>query len=199
NTFLLTLGVSVIMQNCAKLAWGARFRGVTRLWSGSIQVSGISLPTDRVLSTLIALAAVAGFWVFLARTQTGRAIRAVSQDEVGAMLVGIDLKQIYTVVFALSCALAGLAGACLISLTPAYPTVGLTPLYKSWFVLILVGMGTVAGCVVGGMVVSLLETASYYFLGAGWQDAVSLGLIILVLLCKPAGIFGKAVKTVWER
>ncbi|MEW6114686.1 MAG: branched-chain amino acid ABC transporter permease [Thermodesulfobacteriota bacterium] len=199
NTFLLTLGLSIILQNSAKLFWGARYRGVTQLWAGSVRLlSTMEIPVDRVLSSVIAFGAIGGFWLFLTRTQPGRAVRAVAQDQTGAMLVGIDLKRIYMITFAASCALAALAGGSLISLTPAYPTVGLTPLYKSWFVLILIGMGTVGGCVVGGLVVAVLETVSYYFLGAGWQDAVSLSLIVLILLLKPTGIFGKAVRTVWE-
>lgn len=199
NTFLLTLGVSVIMQNGIILLYDANYHGITQFWPGSIKIGPMTISYDRAVGFLIAIAAIVVFSLFLNKTQIGRAIRAVSQDEAGAQLMGIDLNWIHTLTFALSCMLAGLAGASLLSISAAYPTMGINPLYKSWFVLILVGMGNVEGSILGGFIVGILETISYFYFGAGWQDAVSLALIILILLFKPSGIFAKkGVKTVWE-
>lgn len=191
NTFLLTLGVSIILQNGVNMIWGSEYRGITEYWPGNIKIPGMAVSNDRMVGFLIAVAAIAVFVFFLNKTRTGRAIRAVSQDETGASLVGINLNNIHTLTFALSCSLAALAGACLLSITPAYPTMGINPLYKSWFVLILVGMGNVGASIVGGLIVGFLETISYVQFGAGWQDVISLLVIILILLIKPNGIFGK--------
>lgn len=192
NTFLLTLGISIILQNGVKMIWGSTYRGIPGYWQGSVRFGEtMAVSMDRVVGFLIAMGSIAVFVYFLNKTQTGRAIRAVSQDETGASLVGIDLNRIHTLTFALSCMLAALAGACLLSITPAYPAMGVNPLYKSWFVLILVGMGNVGGCIAGGLIVGLLETISYFQFGAGWQDVISLVVIILILLFKPKGIFGK--------
>lgn len=200
NTFLLTLGISIVLQNGTKLLWGATFRGVTAFWPGVIKLGAMEIAKDRVVGFVIAMLAIVIFWFFLNRTRTGRAIRAVSQDETGANLMGIDLNKIHTLTFALSAALAAIAGASLLSITPASPMMGIVPLYKSWFVLILVGMGNVEASIWGGFLLGLLETVAYFRLGAGWQDAVSLALIILILLFKPAGLFAKkGVKTVWEQ
>jgi len=204
NTFLLTLGISIIMQNGAKLVWGSKFRGVTRMWK-SESLNGLfalGLPPDRLIGFLIAMAAIATFVIFLNKTNTGRAIRAVSQDEVGASLVGINLSYIHTLVFALSGLLAGVAGASLLSISPAFPFMGVMPLYKSWFVLILVGMGNIGGSIVGGLILGFLETfATTYlsqYLGSGSQEFICLSVIILILLLKPNGIFGKTVKSAAE-
>jgi branched-chain amino acid transport system permease protein len=198
NTFLLTLGISIIMQNGAKLIWGNQYRGITQMWKSFSWLSQYGLPPDRVISFLIAMSSIAAFVLFLNKTNTGRAIRAVSQDEVGASLVGINLGFIHTLVFALSGLMAGVAGASLLSITPAYPYMGMMPLYKSWFVLILVGMGNIGGSIVGGLLLGFLETlaTSYLsvYLGSGSQEFICLTVIIASLLFKPNGLFGKAVK-----
>jgi len=200
NTFLLTVGLSFVLQNVAQVVWGVKYRGITQYWEGSIKVlAGTEISIDRAVSFLIAVLAIVGFWLFLGRTRTGRAIRAVAQDETGAMLVGINLDRIQTLTFALSSMLAGIAGASLLSLNPAFPFMGMRPLYRSWYVVILVGLGNVAAAIPGGFIVGMLETLSYYTLGAGWQDVASLAILILILLLKPAGIFGSEVKGIWER
>lgn len=191
NTFLLTLGVSIILQNSAKLLWGSRYRGITSFFKGSVSIGSMEIPYDRLFGFGIACIAITIFVLFLNKTKIGRAIRAVSMDETGASLVGVNLNIVHTLTFGLSCMLAALAGACLLSLTPAFPIMGINPLYKSWFVLILVGMGNLGASIIGGLIVGLLETISYFQFGAGWQDVISLAVIIVILLIKPNGIFGK--------
>jgi branched-chain amino acid transport system permease protein len=204
NTFLLTLGISIILQNGARIIWGGKYRGVTRMWKGDSLnwLFNIGLPPDRLIGFLIAVLSIVGFVVFLNKTSTGRAIRAVSQDEVGASLVGINLGYIHTLVFSLSGLLAGIAGASLLSVSPAFPFMGTMPLYKSWFVLILVGMGSIGGSIVGGLILGVLEAfATTYlsqYLGSGSQEFICLTVIIAILLLKPNGIFGKAVKSAVE-
>ncbi|MDR2386983.1 MAG: branched-chain amino acid ABC transporter permease [Deltaproteobacteria bacterium] len=204
NTFLLTLGISIILQNGARIIWGGKYRGVTRMWRGDFLnwFLKIGLPPDRLIGFLIALISILGFVLFLNKTRTGRAIRAVSQDEVGASLVGINLGFIHTLVFSLSGLLAGIAGASLLSVTPAFAFMGTMPLYKSWFVLILVGMGSIGGSIVGGLILGVLEAfATTYlsqYLGSGSQEFICLTVIIAILLIKPNGIFGKAVKSASE-
>ena len=90
--------------------------------------------------------------------------------------------------------LAAIAGAAILSIIPAYPTMGLQPLYKSWFVVILVGLGNIEATILGGFIVGLIEAVASFSLGSIWQDVVSLSIIILVLLIKQAGLFGKKLK-----
>jgi branched-chain amino acid transport system permease protein len=159
----------------------------------------MTIAADRVIAFFIALVAIFALWLFLQKTRTGRAIRAVSQDECGSMLVGINLDNIHTLTFALGSMLAGLGGASLLSLTPAYPYAGLKPLISSWFVITIVGLGNVAGAIAGGFLIGILESFSYYYLGQGWQDVASLAMLIVILLIKPSGLFGSGVKGVLER
>jgi len=199
NAFLLTAGLSVVLQSVYRLVFGNRYRGITQYWHASINILGMTIAADRVMAFGIALAAIAAMWFFLQRTRIGRAIRAVSQDERGAMLVGIDLDRIQTLTFALGSMLAGLGGASLLSLSPAYPFGGNKPLIASWFVVTIAGLGNVQGAVIGGFIVGIFESVSYFFLGQGWQEVASLGLLILLLLFKPTGLFGTEIKSVWEK
>ncbi len=200
NTFLLTVGISFAMQNGAQAIWGGNYFGITRYWNGSVRLgTSMAIPLDRVMGSVIALATILGFYLFLAGTNTGRAIRAVAEDETGAMLVGIDLDRIRTLTFALSTMLAAIAGASLLSMNPAHPTMGAEPLYKSWYVVILGGLGNVGAAIPAGFLVGILETFTYYFFGAGWLNVISLSIMILILLFRPSGIFGSEVKGAWER
>jgi branched-chain amino acid transport system permease protein len=200
NAFLLTAGLSVALQSLYRLVWGNSYRGITQYWKTTFEIlPGMAVAADRVVALGIALGTIFLLWLFLQKTRLGRAIRAVSQDERGAMLVGIDLDQIYMLTFALGSMLAGLGGASLLSLTPAYPFAGNKPLISSWFVVTIVGLGNVSGAVLGGFIVGIFESVAYFSLGQGWQDVASLGMLILLLLFKPTGLFGTQVKSVWER
>ncbi|MFN0172050.1 MAG: branched-chain amino acid ABC transporter permease [Bryobacteraceae bacterium] len=200
NAFLVTVGLSVAMQNGARALWGGSYFGITRYWQTSMTLgTSMAIPLDRVMGFVIAMLTISAFWAFLRWTNTGRAIRAVAQDETGAMLVGIDPDRIRTLTFGLSTMLAAIAGGCLLSLVPAHPAVGLEPLYKSWFVVILGGLGNLGAAIPAGFLVGMFETLSYYAFGAGWQNVVSISLIILVLLFKPSGVFGGKVRGIWEK
>jgi branched-chain amino acid transport system permease protein len=200
NAFLLTAGLAVVMTNGAQIIFGTSFRGITRYWDvDPIQILGVNVSVDRLVSLAIALVTIALFWLFLSRTQTGRAMRAVAQDEVGAQMQGIDLGRIYLLTVALTCALAALAGGTLLFMFPAYPTTGIKALYVSWYVLILAGLGNVGGAIIGGFMVALLQTLTTYFVGEAWQDVVPIVIIVLILLFKPSGLFGSGVKGIWEQ
>ncbi|MBC8248724.1 MAG: branched-chain amino acid ABC transporter permease [Anaerolineales bacterium] len=200
NAYLVTVGLSFVLQNAALAIFRPIYRGIRTYWVGSIRISsGMSISVDRFMGFLVAVATIVAFWLFLRGTKIGRAIRAVAQDERGAMLVGIELDRIHTLSFGLSSMLAGIAGASLLSINPAYPTMGLLPLAKSWLVVILAGLGNIRGAIIGGFIVGIVEAASYYFLGAGWQDVTSVTMLIIILLFKPSGLFGTEVKGILER
>jgi branched-chain amino acid transport system permease protein len=195
NSFLVTVGLSFVLQNLVQALVGAKFRGIERYWEGSVYFfSDMGVSVDRVVAFGIALICIFALWLFLEKTRLGRAIRAASQDEAGAMLVGVKLDRIATLTFALSSMIGGISGASLLSMAPAFPTMGTLYTTKSWFVVIIAGLGNVGGAIPAAFIVGLLETVFYYFIGQGWQDVPSLGFLVLILLLKPQGLFGSAVK-----
>ncbi|GAB4271600.1 MAG: branched-chain amino acid ABC transporter permease [Deferrisomatales bacterium] len=200
NSFLLTVGLSVILINAHQLIFGTEFKGIVRYWAGRpLSIADVFISRDRVIAFVLAVVIMGGFWLFMKVTRTGRAIRAVSQDETGALMVGINLDGIQILTMSLSCALAAVAGASLLFMYPSYPTVGLEPLYMAWFVVILVGLGNVAGSLVGGFMVALLKVLTVEYVGAGWDFVVPSAVIILVLIFKPSGIFGSEVRGILEQ
>ncbi|MEJ2600758.1 MAG: branched-chain amino acid ABC transporter permease [Anaerolineales bacterium] len=179
---------------------GTKFNRNHHYWDvPPLEFWGVSVSVDRVVIFFLAMVTMATFWYFLQRTRTGRAIRAVSQDETGALMVGIDLNRIQVLTLSLSSALAAMAGASLLFMFPSYPTVGLEPLYIAWYVVILVGMGNVAGALVGGFIVALLQTLTSFYIGVGWADVIPTAVVMLILLLKPSGLFGSEVKGVHEQ
>ena len=200
NTFLLTAGVSVLLVNGDRLVFGNDFRGISRYWDVKpILILGVPVSVDRLMVFVIAMVMIAVFALFLQRTRTGRAMRAVSQDETGAQMAGIGLNRIFVLTMGLSCALAALAGAALLSMYPSFPDVGMQPLYLAWYVVILAGLGNVQGAIIGAFIVALLQTLAVTFVGLGWVDVLPTAFIILILLFKPSGLFGSEVKGVWEQ
>ncbi len=165
-----------------------------------IKLLGIQgLTTERVASFVIAVTCIAALWFFLRRTRTGRAIRAVSQDEVGAKMMGINLNFIFPLTFGLATAMASIAGGSLLFMFQAHPNVGLTPLYTAWFVVMMAGLGNVIGAVVGGFIVSVLQTATQQFTVGALINVIPTIIMIIVLLVVPSGIFGSEVKGVQEQ
>ena len=199
NSFLLTVGIAVVLINGHQLLFGTEFKGITRFWQGRpLEVMGVFVSLDRTMTLILATLVVVGFWLFMKFSRTGRAIRAVSQDETGALMVGINLDAISSLTFSLGCAMAAVAGGCLLFMYPSYPTVGLEPLYMAWFVVILVGLGNVLGALIGGFMVALLKELTMAYVGAGWEFVVPSAIIILVLIFKPSGIFGTEVRGVLD-
>jgi branched-chain amino acid transport system permease protein len=200
NAFLLTLGITFVLTNGTTLVLGPNFRGVPRYWDVEpVELLGVRVSFDRIMAFVVAIVAIGLLWAFLRRTRTGTAIRATAQDEVGAQMMGINLNFIFPLTFGLSTALAALAGASLLFIFQAYPTVGLTPLYMSWYVVILVGLGNVAGAILGGFIVAVLQTATQQFLGIAWGNVVPIAAMVLVLIVVPSGIFGSEVKGIQEQ
>jgi branched-chain amino acid transport system permease protein len=200
NTFLLTVGLSFVLTNGTTLVLGPNFRGIPRYYdTPPLEMLGMRVAVDRIFAFVIAIVIIVVLTWFMQRTRTGRAIRAVSQDETGAQLVGINLGFIHTLTFSLATAMAAMAGAALLFMFQAYPTVGLKPLYFAWYVVMLVGLGNVYGAIVGGFIVALLQTATQQFIGIAWEDVVPTVVMILILILIPSGIFGSEVKGVQEQ
>jgi len=200
NCFLLTLGISVILIYSHQLIFGTTFKGIPSYWNvKSISIFGVYLSFERLFVSILSIVVIFTFWLFMKVTRIGRAIRAVSQDESGALLMGISVDRIQTLAMALSSGMAALAGGSLLFMYPAYPMVGLEPLYNSWFVIVVVGFGNVGGAIAGGFIIALFQLLTRVYLGEGWEYVVPVLLIALILIIKPNGIFGSKVRGIWER
>ena len=179
----------VILQNLALLTFGSTRRGVATLLPGSFEIGPAVITYERLMILMLSTFLVLALGAFVKFTSLGKAIRATAQHPEAAQTLGIDTPRIYTISFGIGAALAGAAGALLISIFPAFPTVGYQPSLKAFAVVILGGLGNVTGAIAGGLLLGVVEAYAVFFLSAGWQNVLTPIIIILVLLLRPQGLF----------
>ena len=188
---IATLAISVIIQNGAVLLWGPSPRAMPDIVTGTLAIGPFSFPWSRLVVIVAAALIFVAFWLFMQRTRLGRAMRAVAQDTETALLQGIRVNYIYPLAFGLSVALAALAGALMGPVFSVSPFVGLTPMLKAFVVVILGGLGSVPGAVVGGLLLGMIESFTATIFGSLVSDVLQLLLVILILLVRPAGLLGQ--------
>jgi len=191
-TLLITFGVEVVMVNLARMFWSADLRQVTPAYAGAnFSVGGLTIPYVRLWVFVTTVILSVSFLLLLERTRLGRAIRATSEELRAARLTGIPVTHIYAVTFGLGAALAGAAGGLWGMLFPITPIMGGALTLKSFVVAVLGGLGTMMGAIVGGLVLGLAESFSATYLGPTYPNAISFGLVVLILILRPAGILGR--------
>jgi len=188
---IATLAISVIIQNGAVLLWGPVPRAMPDIVTGTLAIGPFNFPWSRLVVIAAAALIFACFWLFMQRTRLGRAMRAVAQDTETALIQGIRVNYIYPLAFGISVALAALAGALMGPVFSVSPFVGATPMLKAFVVVILGGLGSVPGAVVGGLMLGMIESFTATAFGSLVSDILQLLLVILILLVRPAGLLGQ--------
>jgi branched-chain amino acid transport system permease protein len=188
---IATLAISVIIQNGAVMLWGPAPRAMPDIVTGTLAIGPFSFPWSRLVVIAAAALIFVAFWLFMQRTRLGRAMRAVAQDTETALIQGIRVNYIYPLAFGISVALAALAGALMGPVFSVSPFVGLTPMLKAFVVVILGGLGSVPGAVVGGLMLGMIESFTATTFGSLVSDILQLLLVILILLVRPAGLLGQ--------
>lgn len=190
---LLTLALSMVLQNLALMFWKADFRSVRiEMTNHTFNIGFITLNTPRVLAFIIAIGASILLYLFLQKTFIGAAMRAISQNGKAAQLMGINIKRTYSLAFVIGTTLVGLAGLLLSPIYPAYPTVGASFSTLAFIVVVLGGLSSVPGAIFGGLLIGVIESFAGYFAGPAYQQAAYFLLFILVLIFKPSGLFGRS-------
>ncbi len=191
--YVLTIGLMVILQNLALMVFGAREFGVASFWPGRIEMGDLVISNERIVILLAAFVLAGALGAFLHYTNVGRAIRATAEHPRAAQTLGINISNMYTLTFGIGAALAGAVGAILLSIYPAFPTVGGEILLKAFVVVIVGGLGNVWGAMLAGPLLGLIESYSTAFVSGGWQNTTISLLVILVLFLRPQGLFSKQV------
>ena len=189
---LLMLGVALVLENLALVAFGpepTRVRsplGAATLWLGPVFVD-----IARLVTFVVAVLLTAALSLFLYRTDLGRTIRAAADNTYGALVIGADVRRVYAVAFGVGAACVGAAGALVSSILPFQPPTGLSLSVTSFNIVIIGGMGSLLGAFIGGLLVSVAESLGAVFLKPSLKELVSFSLLIVILLFRPAGLFGK--------
>lgn len=189
TVFLTTFAVSMMLQDLAQLLWTPNPREIPTPFAPQPIVLGpIFLTVQRIFILLVAVAVIGGFAAFLRWSRVGMAMRALAKDRDAARLMGIDADRMHTATFALGAALAAAAGALLGAMFNVYPTMGELPLLKGFAVVIMGGMGSVAGVLAAGLILGVAEGLVAGFLSTGYVDVVAFVTLIVVLLIQPEGL-----------
>ena len=191
NVLLVTLGLAVVIENALLYVFRADTRTINLSYAFDVvEVGPAFIPVPRVVAFGVVFAVAASLWLMMRWTDTGKAIRAVAKEKLGAELSGIDVAHIHAVTFGLGTACVAIA-ACL--LIPGYyvnPHAGNAFVLIAFTVVVLGGMGSVAGALIGGLFVGVVESLSGYYLGESLGQIGIFAMFILVLLFRPKGVFG---------
>jgi branched-chain amino acid transport system permease protein len=195
SVILATFAISVIVQNAVRLVFGATPHHIaTPLESTVIDAGGVLLFGQRLLVIGVAVVALAGLVAFLRLSETGRAMRAMAQNKDACLMVGIDIRRITRWTAALGAALSGLAAAAIAPLFDLYPSMGTDVVFKSFAVVIIGGMGNVMGSALAGIALGVAESFAGGLGSAVMRDGIAFVLMIVMLLVRPQGLFGKTVR-----
>jgi branched-chain amino acid transport system permease protein len=192
GSLLITLGLSIFLQNLALFLWKADFRSVVTGYSSvTLSVGDIILPLTRLITFFIAVVLTVLLYFFLKKTYTGKAIRATSQDRETAMLMGINISRVDLITFGIGAACVGAAGAITTPTFFVYPAVGQMFGLTCFVAVVLGGLGNFMGAFVAGLIVGIAESIGVVFLSTQAKYLATFIIFITVLLIKPTGIFGR--------
>ncbi len=193
NEIFLSMGLIYLLQNTVAYVCGDDWRSIQSPYQGrSIPLGSMNLPFDYLIIIIVTIVVLFGLYLFLKTTSIGRAIRATSENRIGAVLVGVNVKKMDMLTFALGSSLAAAAGTLwAVSGQLFNPYMGSIPAIKAFAIIILGGLGSMSGAIVGGLLYGIAENMAAYFLGGAWKDAIAFIILILVLVIKPEGIFGE--------
>jgi branched-chain amino acid transport system permease protein len=187
-----TFGLIIVFQNAAlALTRGEPKSTQTKASTATFDVFGVAVSVPRLIILIVAVLLTVGLVVFLRRTVGGTAMRAVAQDRNTAALMGINVHRVYLLTFGLSASLAALAGALLSPVYSATPSIGFQFVLPAFAVVVLGGLGSVPGCLVGGLLVGVVEQLSGFYLDPALKQAVWFTLFVVALVFRPQGMFGQ--------
>ena len=190
-TLLLTFGIELLINNLALLFWTADIRKVQVPYgAANFEVFGAVVPYVRLAAFGLALIISAFLFFLMNHSRAGRAIRATSQELEAARLTGVKVGNIYAVTFGIGTCLAAAAGTLWAILFPISPTMGGILTLKSFVVTIIGGLGTMLGPLIGGIILGLVEALGTSWLGSTYENLISFGILLLVLIFMPRGILG---------
>ena len=193
NEIFLSIGLIYIFTNSAAMIWGDEWQSIKSPYAGiSVPIGSLNVPLDYIIIIITTSAILCGLYIFLRKTKTGREMRATSQNRKGAMLVGINVERMDILSFGIGCALAAAAGTLWVVSGQVFnPYMGSIPAVKAFAIIIIGGLGSIPGAIIGGLIYGIAENGAAYFLGGVWKDAISFIILIVVLVIRPTGLFGE--------
>jgi branched-chain amino acid transport system permease protein len=193
---LTAFGLSIIAQSLFLFYWTTNTRSINTSYAQKgLEIAGTHVPVMYLISFSLSLVLITGIHLFMTRTYLGKAIRAATQDPGTALVMGVNVRKVYALTFAIAAALAALGGT-LIGMTFSFvPTSGLSWLLKGFVIVVLGGMGSIVGTLAGAFLLGTAEGIGAAILGTGYRDMIGLVIFLIVLVAKPTGLFGRSRST----
>jgi branched-chain amino acid transport system permease protein len=197
TVIIVTTGLWYILDNLSLLIFGPQYRTIpdNPLRGKMLEFGDMMISVPKLWGFCAALLTALMVYAFLQKTRMGRAVRATSLDRDAASLQGINQYKIYNVAFGIGTAVAGVAGVALVPFYNIFPSVGVLFDIKCFIIVVLGGLGSIGGALLGGMIVGVIESVGPQFMTATWTEAIVYGLFLVFLFLKPSGLFG--VKYDW--
>lgn len=190
---VVTIALSAVIEGIVTVAFGPAPKSVTTAFPGTFTIGGISISNERIATIVIAVFLIGALYLFLQKTKLGLALRAAAQQPTAAGLFGIRVARISTLVMGIGCGLAALAGGIMAPIFYVDPWIGGIPLVMALLAIVIGGMGSLGGAVVGGLILGITGSLIAYYIGF-WSQLISFGLVIVILLIRPQGLFGFSEK-----
>ena len=187
---ITTLAAASLIENATLEIWGPRSKQLPPLIAGNTTILGVGVSLHQIAIIVIAPVVLAALWFFLNRTRLGLALRAVAQNEDAGLLVGLNVKALYGLAFAISAALAALAGIFMGGYRFMSPVMGADPLLKALIVVVFGGLSSVSGPIFAAYLIGFFEAICSYYFGLYWTPALLFAVLIVTLMIRPEGIFG---------
>jgi branched-chain amino acid transport system permease protein len=192
SQFMLLVAIALIMVNALLLIFGPDSQGINTSYSfDSFDVGGIIIDAGKVYAALAAIVVAGVLFAFFRLTLTGKAIRACADNYNGALVVGLNVKQLYALTFGIGAACVGAAGTMLMLVTDVTPAIGPAYTLIAFVIVITGGLGSMPGAIIGGVLIGLTEALGGFFFSPSAKTMFSFGILVLVLLFRPAGIMGR--------
>jgi branched-chain amino acid transport system permease protein len=197
TVIIVTTGVWYILDNLTLLIFGPQYRNIQNnpLRGKMLEIGDMLISVPKLWGFVTAVITASAIYWFLQKTRTGRAIRATSLDREAASLMGINQFKIYNIAFGIGTAIVGISAVTLVPFYNIFPTVGVLFDIKGFIIVVLGGLGSIGGAILGGIIIGLIESIAPMFITATWAEAIVYGLFLVVLFVKPSGLFG--VKYDW--
>lgn len=190
----VSVGLLVAVENLVLFLFGADFRTVRSFAGQTTSLGSLKLPLGLLIAFAVSVVVTLGLMAVVQRTRVGRATRAVTQDRMAATMMGVSTHRMYSLAFGASIACTGLAGCLLMPIKAVYPTVGVQFTLVAFVIVVLGGMGSVSGALIGGLVIGLVESLAGYYIASAYQQLAYFAVFIIVLLARPQGLFGSAAE-----
>ncbi|MBM7661964.1 branched-chain amino acid transport system permease protein [Bacillus mesophilus] len=191
---IAAIGMLLFLEALVQLVWGAEYRRMISPYDQVVEFLGLTVTIQRLLIVFTAVLVMVLLYLFLKKTMTGAAIIAMSQNREGAFLVGINANKVAMITFFISGALAAIASSISSPINLVFPGMGHLVILKAFVIIIIGGMGSIPGAIIGGYIIGFSESLSATFISNDYKDLIAFLLLVIILTIRPKGLFIKGVQ-----